>query len=335
MSNNEYKITDTLQNYYDKVFQDGKLINIHIGMWGMSYNLTEEDIKLDNKLPETIKLGKKMLIKPEVYNKFRTFEQKARKYLYANSFDFPLVSQAHFVPKTKYLEVHKQLNTMREEYNQMVEEFVAKYEDYKKEALEYYQQHKDTVNVEDLEAYYPSAANVKQKFHFQIVAFEIALPAQFNELNLQDEIQRELFDNEAKQQANAKYLEEYNKQLQVHTSKLSDFMTEVTTTVRGQLAEHLKIVIGKIDKNEVVSPSSIRKIHRQIEEFRSMNFADDKVVESELANLEKLLNRDADYSKDRDAIGLLKSHLASVVKSAENVSDVANVGGEYFRKLNV
>ena len=55
--NNEHKITDTLQGYYDKVFQDGKLINIHIGMWGMSYNLTEEDIKLDNKLPDTIKLG--------------------------------------------------------------------------------------------------------------------------------------------------------------------------------------------------------------------------------------------------------------------------------------
>jgi hypothetical protein len=335
MSANEYKITETLQQYYDKVFEDGKLVNLHIGMWGMSYNLTEEDIKLVNKLPNTIKLGKKMLIKTEVYNKFKNFEQKARKYLYTNSFDFPLVSQAHFVPKTKYLEVYKQLNTMREEYLAMVNEFVDKYEAYKAEALEFYQEHKDTVNIDKLESYYPSLANVRSKFHFDIVSFEIALPAQFNQLNLQDEIEREISNNEAREHANAKYLEEYNKQIQVHTSKLSDFMNEVTATVRGSLAEHLKIVLSKIDKKEVVSDASIKKIHEQIQEFRSVNFADDKVVEAELNKLEKLLEGKADYSSDKDALGLLKQHLTNVVKSAEEVSDVANVSGEYFRKLSV
>ena len=50
----ENKISDTLQKYYDKVFQDGKLVNVHIGMWGMSAGLMEEDILLDNKLPENI-----------------------------------------------------------------------------------------------------------------------------------------------------------------------------------------------------------------------------------------------------------------------------------------
>jgi hypothetical protein len=230
----EYKITDTLQKYYDKVFQDGKLVNIHIGMWGMSYNLTEEDIKLDKQLPETIKLGKKMLIKPAVYNKFKSFEQRVRKYLYVNSFDFPLVSQAHFVPKAKYLDVYKKLNEMRDEYLLMVNEFVEKYEDYKKEVIEYYQEHKDTVSVEDLESYYPSLANIKNKFYFDIVSFEIALPAEFAQLNLQDEIHREQANNEAKQKAVQNYKEEYNKQIQLHTSKLSSFMDEVTSTVRGR-----------------------------------------------------------------------------------------------------
>jgi hypothetical protein len=332
---NDYKITDTLQKYYDKVFQDGKLVNIHIGMWGMSYNLVEEDIKLDNKLPETIKLGKKMLIKPAVYNKFKNFEQKIRKYLYVNSFDFPLVSQAHFVPKAKYLEVHSKLNELRDEYLKMVDEFVEKYEDYKKEAIAYYQEHKDTVKVEDLEAYYPSVANIKKKFYFDIVSFEIALPAEFAQLNLQDEIDREIAGNDAKQQALENYKVEYNKQIGTHMSKISDFVGEVTSTLRAKVVEHCTVALNKITKKEVVSDANIKTLLKHIHEFRDMNFVDDKAVEAELSKVEQLLGGNHDFAKDKDAIGLLQQHLNSVVNEAKTMTDVANVSGEYFRKLRV
>lgn len=332
---NEYKITDTLQKYYDKVFQDGKLVNIHIGMWGMSYNLEEEDIKLDNKLPDTIKLGKKMLIKPAVYNKFKSLEQRIRKYLYTNSFDFPLVSQAHFVPKSKYVEVYKKLNELRGEYMAMVDEFLNKYEDYKKEALEYYQQHTDTVSIVNLEAYYPSLANVKKKFYLDIVSFEIALPAAFNELNLQDEITREQLNNEEKTKAALKYREEYNRQIDTHMSKINDFVGEVTSTLRSKIVEHCTVALNKINKKEVVSDANIKTLLKHIQEFRDMNFVDDKAVEAELSKVEKLLTGEKDFTKDKDAIGLLQQHLNSVVTEAKTLTDTANVSGEYFRKLSV
>lgn len=310
-------------------------MNIHIGMWGMSYNLTEEDIKLDKQLPETIKLGKKMLIKPAVYNRFKNFEQKVRKYLYVNSFDFPLVSQAHFVPKTKYLAVYKQLNEMREEFDLMKEEFFNKYEDYKKEVIEYYKEHSDTVNVDDLESYYPSLANIKKKFYFDIVSFEIALPAQFEELNLQDEIQREQAGNEAKQKALESYKTEYNKQINTHMSKISDFVGEVTSTLRSKIVEHCTVALNKINKKEVVSEANIRTLLKHIQEFRDMNFVDDKSVEAELSKVENLLTGDHDFSKNKDALGLLQQHLTGVVQEAKSLTDVANVSGEYFRKLTV
>lgn len=333
--NNEYKITETLQKYYDKVFQDGKLVNIHIGMWGMSYNLTEEDIKLDNKLPDTIKLGKKMLIKPAVYNKFKTMEQRIRKYLYSNSFDFPLVSQAHFVPKVKYLEVHKKLNEYRQEYIQMADEFIEKYDDYKKEAIEYYQQHKDTVNVDDLEKYYPSKANVKAKFYLDVVSFEIALPAEFSQLNLQDEIVREENNQAAKQKALLTYKQEYNNQINTHMSKINSFVGEVTATLRSKVAEHCSVALTKISKKEVVSDSNIKTLLRHIQDFREMNFVDDKAVEAELSKVEKLLTGDHDFEKDKNALSLLQQHLTSVVKEAASLTDQANISGEYFRKLSV
>lgn len=332
---NEYKITETLQKYYDKVFQDGKLVNIHIGMWGMSYNLEEGDIKLDNKLPDTIKLGKKMLIKTAVYNKFKNVEQKIRKYLYTNSFEFPLVSQAHFVPKTKYMEVYRRLNEYRTEYLAMVDEFLEKYEDYKKEALEFYQQHKDTVDIQNLESYYPSLAAVKKKFYLDIVSFEIALPAAFAELNLQDEIQREVTHNEEKQVASRRYQEEYKKQINTHMAKINDFVGEVTSTLRTKIVEHCTVALNKINKKEVVSEANIRTLLKHIQEFREMNFVDDKAVEAELSKVENLISGDKDFSKDKDAIAVLQRHLNGVVSEAKALTDVANVSGEYFRKLSI
>jgi hypothetical protein len=327
------QVTETLQKYYDKVFQDGRLMSVHIGMWGMSYNLTEEDIKIDNKLPETIRLGKKMLIKPAVYNKFKSFEQRVRKYLYSNSFSFPLVPQANFVPKSKYIEVYKKLNELQVEYSNMVDEFMGKYEDYKKEVIEYYQEHKDTVSIEGLQAYYPAASKVRDKFYFEIASFEISLPTQFAELNLQDEIQRELFEQDAKEAAEANYRAEYNKQVQLHTAKLSAFMEEVTSTVRSKIADHFTVVLNKVNKRELVSENSVKAIYKQIQEFRSANFADDKIVEAELDKLEKLLDGKPNFADDRDAVGLLRQHLNNVVSAAKDVSDVANVSGEYFRKI--
>jgi len=331
----DYKITDTLQKYYDKVFQDGKLVNIHIGMWGMSYNLTEGDIKIDAKLPETIKLGKKMLIKPAVFNKFKNYEQRIRNYLYSNSFEFPLVSQAHFVPKAKYMEVYNKLVEMRAKYMEMVDEFIDKYDEYKKEALDYYQEHKDTVNIESLDEYYPSKEKVRSKFYFDIVSFEIAIPAEFGKLDLHDEINREKASNEAREKALENYQSEYAKQLDTHMVKINSFVQDVTLTLREKITEHCEVALNKINKKEVVSDANIRTLLKHIQEFRDLNFVDDKAVEDRLSKVEALLVGDHDFDKDKDALGMLKEHLTSVVKEAENLTDMANVSGEYFRKLSV
>jgi hypothetical protein len=52
-----------------------------------------------------------------------------------------------------------------------------------------------------------------------------------------------------------------------------------------------------------------------------------------LAKVERLLVGNHDFDKDKDAMGLLQQHLNTLVKEAESLSDVANVSGEYFRKL--
>jgi hypothetical protein len=334
MTDNNYKITDTLQKYYDKVFEDGKLMSVHIGMWGMAANLVEEDIKLTSKLPPTHKLGKKMLIKTEVYNRFKTMDQKIRKTLEKSSFDFPL-AKANFVPKTKYLEVYAKLNSLRDEYMQMVEEFVEKYEDYKKEAMDFYEEHKDTIKVEDLESHYPPASKIRSKFYCDIVSFEVKMPKEFSEINLQDEISREQINTVEREQAAARYKEEFSKQVDIHTEKLRSFMEEATAELRTRVAEHFTVALAKINKSEVVTDNSIRRMYEQINEFRAANFANDTAVENQLNELEKLLGGTKDFSKDKEAMVVLKQHLANVVEEARNTSDVSGISGRYFRNLDI
>lgn len=334
MSNQEHKVTETLQKYYDKVFQDGKLVNIHIGMWGMSHKLNEEDIKINNKLPDTIKLGKKMLIKDSVYNTFKTLEQKIRNYLYNNSFSFPLVSQAHFVPKTRYLEVQKKLEEFKEQYMRLANEFFDNYENYKQQALDFYDQHKDTVSVE-LAPYYPPLADIKKKFYMDIFSYEISLPTVFGEVDIHDEIEREKIHDEVKSQVSQQYQQDYRKQVDSHMSKIGEFVGEVTSTLREKIVEHCSVALEKINEKQVVSNKSINTLLKHIQNFRDMNFVDDKTIEDELNKVEGLIKTQKDFTTDKNAVELLRQRLNDVVTEAKSLSDVADVSGKYFRRIKV
>lgn len=331
----DQKITETLQKYYDKVFQDGKLVNVHISMWGMSYSLTEDDIKIEDKLPEVIQLGKKMLIKPAVYNVFRNLQQRARNYLYANSFQFPLVPQAHFVPRSKYSEVFEQLNKYKTEFKEKTAAFIENYPAYKEEAIEYYKQFADQINTENLDGLYPEVETVRSKFSFEIVSFEIKLPTEFAAVDLQGEIVREQAAEQAHDEAREAYNEQYKEQLDAHMGKINEFVSEVIDTLRGKVIEHCSLVLKKIGKKEVVSDTSIRTLLTHINEFRQLNFVEDRSIEAELAKVEALLNGEKDFSKNKDAVTELQNMLTGVIKEAKDTSDVANISGEYFRSIEV
>ena len=322
-----------LQRYYDKVFSDGKLVHVHIGMWGMSHNLTENDIKLKDKLPKLIKLGKKFLIKEEVYKRFKNCEAQIRNCLYANSFNFPLVSQAHFVPKSKFMEVYSELNKLKDKFMSMSEEFFEKYEEYKREAIDYYKEHSEQLNV-DIETLYPSLGELKKKFYVDIASFEISLPTNFKEVDLHTEVAREVAADQAKSEALRKYNEEYSKQVDLHMNKINDFVQNVVSTLRTNVMAYCSSTLSKIQKGEIVSDSSVRRLLGHIKEFKSMNFMDDQAIDRELSKVESLLTKDTDFTKDKDALHILQERLTTVVNEAKNVNDFANVSGEYFRKIN-
>jgi hypothetical protein len=331
----EYKISETLQKYYDQVFQDGKLVNINVSIWGMSYRLKEEDLKIEQKLPDVIQLGKKMLIKPAVFNTFKSLESKARNYLYANSFSFPLVKQAHFVPKKKYLKVYEDLAGFKESFKELKTSFLERYPEYKLEALEYYKQFKDQINIEDLENYYPTPEQVAEKFAFEIMSFEVKLPTEFGGTDIQREVALEEAAKVAQQNKEKQYQKEYQERLDTHMSKITEFVNDVVGTLRTKVVEHCSVVLKKVNKREVVTDKSISMLLENIEEFRQMNFIEDKAIEGELAKLESLLTKGTNFATNKDAVEELKTSLTSIIDEAKGVTDVAAVSGQYFRKLTI
>jgi hypothetical protein len=72
-----------------------------------------------------------------------------------------------------------------------------------------------------------------------------------------------------------------------------------------------------------------------IEEFRQMNFIEDKAIEGELAKLESLLTKGTNFATNKDAVEELKTSLTSIIDEAKGVTDVASVSGQYFRKLTI
>lgn len=320
-------VTEALKERYTKLFQDGYLVNLHISVWGMCANLDENDLKLDKKVSKLIKLGKKMLIEPEHLNEFKNMESKARRYVYRNSFDFP-ISDAHFVPKKRLSEVLTKLEEFRVEFNALVTKFVENYETYK-EAILANEDYVDIVEV--LKPLYPPVETIEQKFGFDVSVFELAMPQAFEETNIQKLVAAEEAKAEVKSTLNDQLKAQHENSLKL----LERFTEDASIVLRGKLVAMCSTIIDKIKNKELISKANINTIQEEITNFRALNFLNDSAVEKEIAKLETLVNGNNNFKTDQETIDTLSSTLSDVLKTAENLTDVADIRGKYFRKIKV
>lgn len=320
-------VSDSLRERYSKLFQDGYLVNLHISVWGMCANLDEKDLKLEKKVSKLIKLGKKMLINPERLNEFKNMESKARRYLYSSAYDFP-ISDAHFVPKKRLGDVITKLEEYKVEFNALVDKFVENYEAHKQEILDN-EEYVDIVDV--LRPLYPTADVVRDKFGFDMAIFEIAMPQAFEETDIQELINRDEAKEEVKQVLKNQLKAQHENSMRL----LEQFTEDAAITLRAKLVKTCKGVIEKIENKELISKANINSIREEINNFRSLNFMDDSVVEAEVAKLQVLIDGNHNFKTDQETIATLNDAVSSVLKRAEDISDVADLRGTYFRKIKV
>jgi len=318
-----------LQQHYNKIFQDGFLINIHISIWGMGAQLSESDLKVkmkeDKTLPRIFKLGKKMLIDPIHLNEFKSLESRARRFLYNNSFDFH-VSDAHFVPRRKLADVLLKINEFKTEFSTLVDKFVTNYPAYKDKILAEFI---DEVDI--LKPFYPTAEKVRDKFGFTFSMYQMSIPQELSELKIEDAIELEGAHEEVKTQLRAQLQEQHNASLR----QIERFTEDAAKSLRIQMVETCTGLVEKIKNKEVVSKANLNTIREEIENFRGLNFLDDKIVAAEIDKLEALINGRHDFKTDQEAITNLNNALSQVLDKAESVSDLPSLSGRYFRSIKV
>jgi len=314
-----------LEQRFQKLFQNGKLVQVHVSQWSMTYALSDADLKLEEAPPQFATLGKKKLMSDEVRLKFKRLEAAARSFLATNSFKFP-IADAHFVPHKKVIDVVLQLNKFREEFYKEVDTFLANYEKYKQEFLDSFPAHRDS-----LEPFYPPVADLRAKFSFSVDVYETAVPSALKTLKMEDLVAQSI----AVEANQKKFEAQMQAQYQESVRQMENFVREANVALRSKVVETFQTVANKIRNKEVVTATNVKSLRNIIHQFDDLDFFDDNEVQAKLAEVKKLVREGADFKDDAEAVAALETAVNQVLTVASNVTDVDSVSGRYFRKLNL
>jgi len=317
--------TQTLKHNYDKVFEDGTLISLHVRCWGMASQLDEDDLGVQ-KQPSIFKLGKKMLIKPEIAGAFKRCESKGRHVLTRAGLDFP-VAEAHFVPRCRLNKVIEDLLIVQTEWNKLCEDFFANYETHKEDVLTSFPEQRSK-----LEPCYPSLETIKQKFSFYWIQFRVAFPKELAEYDLNAKIAEEKAVTEVERVAQQRLREQAESQARM----LENFVQENGEILRRKILEGCQKVADKIVKKQAITQTSINGLLKQVTEFKELNFLDDQAVAKRLEELQALIQGGAEDFKDSPATTeKLEATLNQIIQETSRIGDVEELTGRYFRTVQL
>lgn len=336
---------------YSNIFLDGILCDVDVSFWSGAKALTPEDLGLkESEVAEAFRLGRKMLVPDEVIREFRHVESRARRVVEVNSFPFP-IGNARFIPKRKFADVLKELETLQEQYTNLACKLVSEYDELREQMIPIYRQaaehafdmqtptgvtefsmeDRETQKQEYIEkfllriaAYYPPVESLMGKFKLTWNLYNIAAP------NMDSVDGHAILESEEKRQI-AKV--EYQKAIQ---DKMNSFIGDVVGTLRQETLEITNRILTNMKEGKVVKGNTFNSLQTFIQRFKDLNFVGDTQVESLLDSLKKEL-LDAypgEVLKDNVELqGELKRRLNELADVASNMTDVNSVTGEYHRKI--
>lgn len=333
------------------IFKDGVLVDIDVSFWSGAKVLTAEDLGLkETNIAEAYKLGRKLLIPKEVIRKFRAIEGRARRLVDENSFRFP-IGNARFIPKKKFMKVLSTLKEYQAEYMTHVDNLVTNYEKYRNEMIPVYRQAAEVAfaaqepttqlfSIEGreadreafverflarIQAYYPTAESLRDKFSLSWDLYNIAIPkmrkAEGQDI-LAEEQQRLIAEDEYRIQAQ---------------QKIGNFIGEVVQTLRKETLDLCTRITTNIKEGKVIKGRTLNSLRDFIDKFSELNFVGDTKIESQLALLKKEFldtHSTEQISEGPDLQEELKVRLAGIAEMAEDMNDVNSITGEYRRRID-
>jgi hypothetical protein len=340
---------------FTNIFIDGILMQIHVSFWSGARILRPEDLGLKpEQVATAYKLGRKMLIPEEVIRNFRRIEGQARRLIEEKSYEFPF-GNARFVPRRVFAKVTTKLEDLKAEYMALVDDLVAKYDQYRQEILPVYEEAADnafltstpaimegSLDTYDREAdraafkaqflarlnsYYPPVESLKARFSLVWDVYEIAAP------QLRDTSSEAVIESIEERE---KSIVAARAQMQ---NKIEGFVGDVVKVLRTEATEVCSRIATAIKEGRVIRSTTVNSLKNFIEKFKDMNFVGDKTIEAQLDAIQRELldaHPDTAFLDNVELKEELGRRLATVVEEAGKLSDqdLDTVTGGYKRKVN-
>jgi hypothetical protein len=285
---------------FEALAREGVLITVNLSYWRGHKKLKPEEVGLEpSKISDRLVcLGHKRLLPRECFEKLSLIEGRIHAYIEENTFPF-LGGLAHFLPNTKLEEVTTRLKELETEFYQAKELFIACYAQWRETAIAEWKAMIDKLGlfngdevVAAIEAAYPAQHRLDSYFGFQTHLFQVVAPLA-NVQAITEADQRGVI--EARQRA-AQEAEEHLRR------ETESFVSDCITALRTQTAQLCTEMLASFNTSETgVHQKTLNRLVHFIEQFRSLNFAGDQQMETQLDQVrQQLLSRTAEQYRNNE-----------------------------------
>jgi hypothetical protein len=301
--------------------REGVLIKVSVSYWRGHKKLRPEDIGLERKdvSDRLISLGHKRLLPKDALAGLALVEGRAHALVESNTFPF-MNGLGHFLPNAKLAEVTEKLEELQNEFWAAKKAFLQKYSSLRESAAKEWRKMAEKLVkdpdqlVATIEASFPYPDQMDRYYGFDIQLFQIALPKHMSaELVSASEQQTVI---EARQKA----AQEASQKIR---SGVESFVSDCVASLREQTAQLCEDMLSSINGCETgVHQKTLNRLVRFIDQFKSMNFANDTVMAQQLENVRKeLLTKTAEEYRDSAvARARLKNGLSQLANQARNLA---------------
>ena len=269
--------------------REGVLINVSVRFWRGCKKLKPEDVGLDpNDVSDRlISLGHKRLLPKDALAELSLIEGRAHALIDANTFPF-LNGVGHFLPNTNLEEVTGKLKAMELEFWDARTRFLQRYGRLRTDAAREWRQMADKL-VKDpdqliatIEASFPNPDHMGKFFSFDTSLFQITVPKKCSvELVA-------MGDHQAIIKARARAASEATAKIKRDSDR---FIADSIDSLREQTAQLCDDILKSINggKTEGVHQKTLNRLVKFIDQFKSLNFANDSKMEGQLEKVRKEL----------------------------------------------
>ena len=301
--------------------REGVLINVSIRFWRGCKRLLPEDLGLQSSQvsERLIHLGHKRLLPKEALKDLALVEGRAHALIDANTFPF-LHGLGHFLPNAKLAEVSERLKELELEFWTTRDCFLSRYSRLRDAAAKEWWELAAKLGANpdrllaSVEGSFPAPNRMHRFFGFDVQLFQVALPERLN---------LELVSFRDQQQVMMARERAANEAADKIRRDTEAFVAECVVSLRDQTAQLCDDMLHSIGTSETgVHQKTLNRLVRFIDQFKQMNFANDREMERQLEAVRKeLLNRSATEYRDSDAArGQLVQGLAKLRDQAKQLA---------------